>query len=356
MLTATAPAPTTGAVRPQVRNTYTALTAPGGGSIYRPTAVSQCQTTSSCAGGSDETKVTTAYSQANLQSSSVTAAAGDGSLTATTTIAYDYLARPTSVDGPLSGTADTSVTRYDLAGEVIGTVSPDPDGGGSLHNRAQRITYNSDGQTSKIEAGPVNSQSDSDWAAFSAIQTVDISYDNSARPVRQTLTVGGSLQAVSETSYDSVGRLDCTAVRMNSAAWGTATSACTLETAGSYGPDRVSRNIYDLAGHMTQAQTGYGTSDQANEVTTTYTNNGLPATVADAMSNLTTYVYDGHDRLSQTQYPSATQGAGTSNSSDYEQLSYATATVGGVTVSTPLISSHRLRDGNSIGFSYDNLG
>jgi RHS repeat-associated protein len=84
----------------------------------------------------------------------------------------------------------------------------------------------------------------------------------------------------------------------------------------------------------------------ATEVTTTYTNNGQVQTVADAINNLTTYVYDGHDRPSQTQYPSASQGAGTSNSSDYEQFSYDAASN---------VTSRRLRDTASIGYSYDNL-
>jgi RHS repeat-associated protein len=353
--TATEPAPAGSGTRPQLRNTYTAMTAPGGGTVYRLTAVSQCRTSASCAGGADEVKTTIAYAQANLMPSSATSGAGDGSLSATLTLGYDTLARVITVDGPLAGSDDTVRTRYDQSGLVVGTVGPDPDGAGSLHNRAQRITYNSDGQVSRVEAGTVNSQSDTDWAAFSALQTLDIGYDSAARPVRQTLTAGGSLQAVSEASYDSSDRPDCSAVRMNASAWGTPTSACTLESAGSYGPDRVTRNIYDLASHVTQVQTGYGTPVAANEVTTTYTNNGQVHTVADAMNNLTTYVYDGHDRLSQTQYPSVTQGAGTSNASDYEQLTYATATVGGMTVSTPLIASQRLRDGNSIAFTYDNL-
>jgi len=345
MLTATAPSASSGAVRPQVRTTFTGLTAPGGGTVYRPTAVSQCQTTSSCAGAADEVKVTTAYSQANLQPSSVTTAAGDGSLSATAAIGHDYLARPTSIDGPLSGSADTSVTRYNLAGEVVGTVSPDPDGAGSLHHRAQRATYNTDGQTSKIEVGTVNSQSDGDWAAFSVLQTVDIGYDSAARPVRQTLTVGGALQAVREMSYDSAGRPYCTAVRMNTIYWGTPTDACTLHATGSDGPDRVTRNIYDVASQVTQIQTGYGTSDQVNEVTRAYLPNGRVNTLTDAEANRTTYYYDGHDRLSLTRMPHPTIH-NSSQPTDYEELIYDSASN---------VTSRRLRDGTIIAYSYDYL-
>ena len=47
--------------------------------------------------------------------------------------------------------------------------------------------------------------------------------------------------------------------------------------------------------------------------------------------------------------------AGTSSTTDYEELTYAAATVGGNPVSTPLVASRRLRDATSIAFSYDNL-
>jgi YD repeat-containing protein len=54
----------------------------------------------------------------------------------------------------------------------------------------------------------------------------------------------------------------------------------------------------------------------------TCTTNGLVQTLTDGENNRTTYVYDGFDRLSQTQYPSHTKGSGTSDAADFEQLSY----------------------------------
>ncbi len=216
VLTATAPAPSSGAVRPQTRYTYSGLTAPGGGTVYRLTATSQCRTLASCAGQADEVKTTIAYAQANLLPSSITAGSGDGALTAIVIPGYDHIGRPVTMDGPLSGTADTSRIRYNLAGDVIGAVSPDPDGAGALKHRARRTTYNSDGQVSKIETGTVNSQSDGDWAAFAPLETVDIAYDSSARPIRQTLTGSDSVvRALSQTSYDGEGRPACVAQRMN---------------------------------------------------------------------------------------------------------------------------------------------
>jgi YD repeat-containing protein len=341
VLTVTGPAPTSGAVRPQTRYTYTLTNGE-----YRVTAVSTCRTTSSCAGGADEAKTILAYdSSGNVTSTST--GSGDGALTATSAMTYDAIGNLLTVDGPLSGTADTSRIRYDGARQVIGTISPDPDGAGALKHRAVRTTY-TNGLLTKVEAGTVDSQSDTDWAAFSSLQEAQTDYDANARPVKQKLVAGGTLYALTQISYDALGRPECTAQRMNDAIFSSiSTAACSLGTQGSQGPDRIVKTFYDAAGHVTKVQSAVGTSDQADEVTTTYTNNGLVQTVTDAETNKTTYVYDGFDRFSQTQYPSATRGAGTSNSSDYEQLGYDSGSN---------VTSFRNRANETIGFGYDALG
>jgi RHS repeat-associated protein len=338
----TYPAPTTGAVAPQARFTYSV----GTDGVSQATAISECQTGSSCAGTADEVKTTIAY-DANGNVTSETVAAGDNSLSATTTRTYDPSGNLLTVDGPLAGTADTTRYRYNGARQLVGVVSPDPDGSGSLKNRAVRNSY-TNGLLTKVEQGTVNSQSDTDWAAFASLQETDTSYDANARPVTQSLVSGTTTYALTQTSYDALGRVQCTAQRMNPAAFGSLPSdACTLGTAGSYGDDRIVKTSYDPAGQVTLVQTGYGvTSVQADEATA-YTNNGKVASVTDAEGNKTSYVYDGFDRLYQTQFPSTTKGAGTSNSADYEQLTYDAG--GNVT-------SRRLRDGHSIALSYDALG
>lgn len=80
------------------------------------------------------------------------------------------------MDGPLSGTADTVRMHYDRGRRIVGTISPNPDGGGALKHRAVRNTY-TNGLLTKAEQGTVNSQSDSDWEAFSSLQEVQIDYD-----------------------------------------------------------------------------------------------------------------------------------------------------------------------------------
>src|SRR6185295_149484 len=100
------------------------------------------------------------------------------------------------------------------------------------------------------------------------------------------------------------------------------------------------------AGQATQNKVGVGTTDAATERTLTYSNNGQLVTLKDAENNLTTYEYDGFDRLSKVRYPNVAKGSGTSSSTDYEQLSYD---------ANGNVTSRRLRDASSIGFTFDNL-
>jgi RHS repeat-associated protein len=362
LLTVTLPAPGGSGTRPQTRYTYAAAN-----DVYRLTGISTCASGSTssptCVGTADESRTVMSYDDfGNVLT--VTQRDGTGTLSTVVTSTYDAVGNVLTVDGPLSG--DTTYYRYDSARQVIGVIGPEPDGSGGgnpLHHRAIRTTYGGDGLPTKVERGSVNSQSDGDWASFATLEEVQIEYDHH-RPIVQRVVSGGTAYALTQTSYDAMGRPECVARRMNDTQFATASlpsNACTLDTqgtgAGDYGPDRITRTYYDYAGQVTQVRTAYGVSGQeANEVTTTYTDSGQVATVTDGMGNKTSYTYDGHDRLSQTQFPSATQGAGTSNGSNYEQFTYLTATVGGMSQSTPLVASRRLRDGNSIAFTYDALG
>jgi RHS repeat-associated protein len=346
VLTVTQPAPTTGAVRPQVRATYTQVTSASGDLVYMPTGASACQTLSSCTGGADETKSTLAYNS-NLALTSVSQGDGTGALSAVSVMTYDARGNRLTVDGPLTGTADTTAYKYDSADQLIGVISADPDGAGSLKNRAIRLTYRPDGQVSKQEFGNTLGQSDSDFAAMTVSQTVDIGFDTNSRPVTSKLSASGTDYALTQTSYDALARVDCTAARMNTAIYGSLpASACTLGTQGSFGPDRISQIVYDNASEVTQAKVAVGTSDAATERTLTYSNNGKVTTLKDAENNLTTYEYDGFDRLTKMRFPDMAKGSGTSSTTDYEQPSYD---------ANSNVTSRRLRDGNAIGFTRDNL-
>jgi RHS repeat-associated protein len=95
---------------------------------------------------------------------------------------------------------------------------------------------------------------------------------------------------------------------------------------------------------VTAITSAYGQTYASTE-STTYTANGKVASVTDGNGNKTTYIYDGFDRLSKTEYPNPTS-AGTSSTTDYEQLGYD---------ANGNVISRRLRDGTSIGYTYDHL-
>jgi RHS repeat-associated protein len=339
--TVTLPAPSAGAPRPQTRYSYTAVSG-----TAMLTGVSTCQIGSSCTGSADEVKTTVAYN-ANLLPTAVTKGAGDGSVSSTQAITYDKVGNLLSVDGPLAGADDTTTLRWSAGRQRIGVVSPDPDGTGPLKRRALKLSYNADGQPTLLELGTVNGTTDADWSAFVSLQQSSATYDANARKAKDVLTAGGSTFSITQYGYDAVGRVECTAVRMNDAAWNSLPlSACDPQTAGSAGPDRIIKASYDGVGRLLKSTSALGTPDQADDATGTYSKNGQIATLADANGNLTTYEYDGFDRLVKTRFSVAAVGANTSSSTDYEQVGYD---------ADSNVTSRRLRNGSTISYVYDAL-
>ena len=94
----------------------------------------------------------------------------------------------------------------------------------------------------------------------------------------------------------------------------------------------------------------YGTSLQQNYATYSYSPNGKTASVMDANGNVTTYDYDGHDRLSRLNLPSKNKGTISSpnlpDGSDYEGYSYDP---------NGNMLTKRKRDGKIISMTYDAL-
>lgn len=204
------------------------------------------------------------------------------------------------------------------------------------------------GQVIERELGTVAGTSDGDWSGFASAQQLSIRHDASARETGETLSAGGATYGVTEYAYDALGRLECTAQRMNGAAWAVPlASACAPGASGSYGSDRIARTVYDAAGRVTKTQSAYGTADQSDDASAAYTANGEFATLSDANGNVTSYGYDGFDRLSATYYPVAAVGAGSSSTTDYEQFGYD---------ASGNVITRRLRDGQVLGYQYDALG
>ena len=261
----------------------------------------------------------------------------------------------------------TSYHRFDLLGRETGTISPDPDGTGPLPHLASRKTYDGDGRLIKVESGKLavwmpDNVAPKDWTGFQIISSQVTAYDSSDRMTAQTVFGSdGSAVAVTQYSYDAADRVDCTAVRMNTAAYGSLpTSACALGGAGSQGPDRITRNVYDPAGQLLQVRQAVGTGIEQAYATYGYTANGQREYVVDANGNKARIVYDGHDRKVQWQFPQAAAvtgynpatpatamaTAGAVNASDYE--AYGLDPTGNRT-------SWRKRDGTVLTYVYDFL-
>jgi len=342
----TSPAPATGGVRPETRYSYTSV-----GGVNEVHTISQCQTGSapSCVGTANETRSTAAYdTHGNV--TSVTQAAGDNSLSATVAYTYDALGNRLTADGPLAGTADTTTWRYDAARRQVGAIAPDPDGAGAHKQAAVRTTYDTAGRVTKVESGTVTGTTDAAWAAFASATQITTTW-TSGRKAQDALTAGGATYQVIQYGYDADGRLQCTALRMNSAAWSTITDACTQQATGSFGPDRIAKVSYDQVGHRYKTTTIFSATQSTDDSTATFNPNGTTATLTDANGNRTTYTYDVYDRLAKTAYPSPTT-PGTSSATDYEELVY-----------DPLsnnVASHHLRgyaadSSQHIDYTYDHL-
>jgi RHS repeat-associated protein len=357
---AKAPADASG-VRPETRYGYGTVYAgtknasgalvqsPG---MYALTQVLSCRvgTYATCNGTADQQETGIEYPGtgvfSNALPNSVWVRFGNGTNMVRSYLGYDNVGNVTSVDGPLPGTGDTTVAFYNAARELTGSIGPSSSSYAA--NLATRITYDSLGRPYLTQWGHTTGQTASALSSMTVVGSSETTYDSYWRPIRQTAKdSGGAAYSIAQTSYDSAGRVDCVAQRMNTAVFGSLpSSACTLGTEGSLGPDRIVRYTYDSADRVTKATNAYGTSLASDEYTLTFTSNGQLATAKDAENNLTTYLYDGHDRNYQVRFPVATKGANQSSTSDYEQ--YGFDANGNVT-------SFRTRRNETIALTYDNL-
>lgn len=254
----------------------------------------------------------------------------------------------------------TSATRYDALGRVTGTIAPDPDGNAPYTFLAVRNTYDASGNLIKAEKGVLNAwQSESvapaNWgAAFTVETTVEATFD--AMGHKLTERVKGSnlvTESLTQYSYTAAGSVECTAVRMNPAAFASPpASACTLGTPavvnGVTINDRITKNVYVLGdpARIEKVQQGVGLPSQRDYVTYTYTANGKQASVTDARGLKASYTYDGFDRLTRWNMPDKVY-SGASSATDYEEYGYD---VRGQRTSL------RKRDSSIITFHYDALG
>ena len=351
-----APAAATGQARPTTDYGYSQLYAKvanasgvlvnQGTPQWRVTSVKTCSTAATCAGSANETVTTIAYDTPNLLASSVNVAAGNSSLSATTLFTYDARDNLIAQDGPLSGSDDTVYHFYDARDRRRGTIGPDPDAAGAQLRSAVRYTFDEESRVLTTEVGTATGTDEAALNAMTVLQRVENVYDSRGNRTIQRLVAGGVVQQLTQFSYDTQNRLECTAVRMNPAVFGALpASACTLGTEGTAGPDRITRATYDALDRVTMVESAVGTAAAGIEWSATFTPNGQSATLTDGETNRTGYLYYGHDRLIRTSYPHPTT-KNLVNASDYEQLTYDAASN---------VTARRLRDGTTITYAYDKL-
>jgi RHS repeat-associated protein len=347
LATVTLPASGSGpyaSIRPQVRFTYTTI----GSGIVAPHKTSSCAATFPCSGAATEKIMEVAYGTGNYLPTTLTTRSGDSAVTATNVTTYTVAGDVESVDGPLSGSNDKAWYFYDSMRQLKATVGPDPDGAGSRPRTAQRITYDNDGNPTKVEIGTVTAPAN--WqSSLTVVQQSLVEYDTFGRVVREDLADGAPTPnrlSVAQYSYNSAGRPECVAQRMNPVAYaGSLPSACTPSSSGSFGDDRITRTTYSAYGDVLTVQSGYGVAPRTDQ-TFAYLAPGLPSSIVDAKGNKTAFEYDGYSRRVKTIYPSPTT-PGQLNASDYEQLSFN---------AVGRLVSNRARDGGLFTFSYDNRG
>jgi RHS repeat-associated protein len=246
----------------------------------------------------------------------------------------------------------TTASRFDADRRPTGLIAADPDGAGPLGFPAVRNSYDAAGRLTKVEKGTLSAwQSEAvapaNWSGFTVHQIVDTSFDALDRKRSESLSAGGVVHTLTQLSYDLAGRVTCTALRMNPAAFASPPAdACSLGTAGTFGPDRILKNSYDAAGQLTKVTEAFGTGEAADEKTLTYSLNGQLATLTDAENNKSSFHYDGHDRLMKLRFPVAAKGANASSTTDYEAYGYD---------ANGNRTSLRKRDGQYILYSFDAL-
>jgi len=278
---------------------------------------------------------------------------------------------PVDAVAQASGSPYTTGYRYNGDGQVLGRISPDPDGAGGLGFPAVRNTYDAAGHLVKVEKGMLwNGWQDetiapANWSGFEVFRTQITDYDALSRKITEYVSGTDGIVSLTQYSYYASGNLKCTAVRMNPAQYFAQNDACVQSLAGSATPDRITHNMYDAAGQLIQVHKAVGSNVQQAYATYSYTANGKVEYTIDSNGNRSKMEYDGFDRLAKWIFPSTSRvplsgagsyypsdqanalaTAGALNTSDYEQYTYD---------ANGNRTALRKRDGSNITYQFDAL-
>ena len=131
-------------------------------------------------------------------------------------------------------------------------------------------------------------------------------YDPNGAVLTSAVERSGAMQTLVQTSYNTRGLFQCLASRDPAYASSLPAGACTVTSSTLAGADQIKQVGYDAAGHATLSFEGVGTSDAATVATYAYGADGEKSSATDANGYLTTFLYDGFNRLVTVEFPSPT--------------------------------------------------
>jgi RHS repeat-associated protein len=169
-----------------------------------------------------------------------------------------------------------------------------------------------------------------------------------------TASIGGTAQSVTQYSYDGWLHPICTAVRQNTAVFGSLPDACTQSTSGSYGYDQITQNNYDAAGRLSTVQTGVGSGTAITVLTNHYDSYGRIDTVTDANGNQSNLQYDAYWRLNEIDFPDPSTGTPNCSPTCHDSEQYGYDLQSNMT-SKALRSPSHYSTPDTISYSYDEL-
>ena len=358
--TLTQPPPAAGGVRPQTRFAYQQQSARyyqpttgalvNGPAVWRLISSEGCRTGAApnCTSAAAERRTLYDYGASgtalrNLRLVSRTEQAGDGSDPIVFAYSYDLFGNVVLADGPNSGTDDATSYRYNAGIQLDGVIGPDPDYSATDQNHvAQRFLYDGNGNVTRVNVGTLATR-EADWSTLDLAAYTAYNYDGARRLVR-TLErrADNTVFARTEYSYDAASRPLCTAVRLTNLGSGAVLDACTQNSAGT---DRISKMVYDDANRPFDLRIGVGTNVEQFGPRWRYTANGALDRIVAPIYAVTEYYYDGHDRLSRIDYPSATT-PGVADPADREEFTYD---------ANGNRKTFRRRDGQTTDYDYDGL-
>ncbi len=227
--------------------------------------------------------------------------------------------------------SNATTTTYDAARRPTVVKNHNGGSGASLLG-ASRTTYDLLGRVTKTEGGTAFSGTN-----VSAWQTLE---EKTYTPTSQVATVLNGAGNTTTTTYDALDRV--------------------LDVTDPVG--RITRNEYDAASQLTRIIRAVGTGLVQDYARYTYTPNGMRASVRDAMSNRSVYVYDGFDRLCRLYFPVSAVGQDAANTGGIAENALTCSSAG----TAPDFEGYgydangnrtslRLRSGQSINFTFDVL-